>query len=279
MWKFRYLDKRNLIILFLIVSLGFFSWAMMNDFYYIFFELDVTTSIDLKGFNQEEVVRKLFHSYKNWESFVSGGAYYQMYLLPLCAVFPVVRFKEEIECFYRHTFSRINNHKKYIVKSLVQISLASGCVTALGFTLFYTIGTFFIKEASLTDIGGYTDILGPYFYMHHPYLSFLFITWTMYFWIGFVLGYFGGVCALFLEKSYQIILAILILYFFDIYLFEFLGNLIDWRIHVFSLRYGFTGSFSSVLDFWTMHYSLLFPFLLGTIGLIAYMKRGDVFAK
>ncbi len=219
--KIRIKDKRIFISIMMLVAILFVSWFFESQFAEVMFFMDYSAS-DLEGLDPRSVKEVLLPAIMSWELGIDSAMRYVVNFLPVFAVFPALSFLQERKSYFVLGANRFFKYRREIIKSIVIYSVRSGFVIAVSFTGLFLIGACFMHP-EISNIGGFASIFPDTFYMQHPCLFFLFMTWTVYFAFGIVFGLMACGLSLLFDKEIYILIIPLLLYLGESYI----GNLID----------------------------------------------------
>ena len=196
-----------------------------------------------------------------WENYIDSAMNYTVYIFPLFSLIPVLSFCDELTGYYAYPY-RFKNHKLSLVFAVLYRSIISALIPVLGFVIFFSIGNIFMIP-SIEDIGGYSSILPDNFYHLHPYLFFLFMTFTIYFSIFFVFAMLGCGVALWTKKKHDVIIIPMLLYLCDAYIVG--GAFGAYKYQIFGSVCAFNTIYSTAETFIP-----LIPFLIISLFLVIY---------
>ena len=261
-YKLRIKEKRILISMISLLLLLYVTWFFESEFAEVMFFMDYDAE-DLAP-NAKSI---LLDSILTWERYIDSSMRYIINFFPMFSVFPALHFLQERKSYFVLGAHRFNNYKKSIVNSIIMYSLIGGFVISISFTVFFLLGNLFLK-ASITNIGGFAMIFPDGFYAQNPCLFFLFMAWTIYFLIGFVLALLTCGLALFLDKEIYISIATFVIYIglsFLGQMFDFLPFKISESVCAFNTLYSTVEIFVPAISI------LIFDIVLVGVGVF---KRG-----
>lgn len=191
----------------LFISLAI-SWMFASNFFEIMFTMDYSAP-DLIG-SQSEIRHNFLVSILTWETFVDSSMFYIINYIPVLVALPMLTFFDEWKLTSIYAKNRFESQKRYLAQSVFINSSITSFTIALVFTCYYSIGGLFVHR-TLPDIGGFASALPQNFYTIHPYLFFLFMTWTAYFLATFVLCILAASLSVLFEKKYQVLLGVFLI--------------------------------------------------------------------
>lgn len=222
------------------------SWAFNSSFMEVMFFMDYGAE-DLEGTVKEIRHALLFNTnIFTWEMYIDSAMWYLVNFLPLFAVIPVIPFLKEKKSYFVYGSNRFKSYIKTQIFTILKYGLVSGLCISVAFSLFFTIGLAYMVP-SISYIGEYTSIFPENFYGEHPYLFFMFMTWSIYFAFAFVFGLMASGVSLWTEKSYYVLLFPMVYYLASNYLSAlFLGLL---PIHLSACVIAFNTNYSTFKTF------------------------------
>ena len=159
----------------------------------------------------------LLQSIMTWERYIDSAMRYVVNFLPVFAVFPALPFLQERKSYFVCGENRYKHYRKDLIKSMLYYSVKGGAAIAVTFTAFFLIGDFFMYP-SISNIGGFASVFPDQFYVNHPCLFFLFMTWTDYFLFGFAYGWMACGFALVFDKEIYVLMITLLIYLGESYM-------------------------------------------------------------
>nr|WP_139189713.1 hypothetical protein [Evansella caseinilytica] len=194
------------------------SWAFESHFMEVMFFMDYGAE-DLIDAPAAEIRHNfLFGGHiLTWESFIDAAMRHLVNFLPLFAIIPVLPFAKERSSYFIFGSNRFASYGRTQFRTILCYALISGLCISVAFSLYFTIGTTYMVP-SITYIGEFASIFPEDFYSTHPYLFFMFMTWSIYFTFGFTFGLLTCGIAMWTKKSYYILLLPLLYYLASNYL-------------------------------------------------------------
>lgn len=214
--KHRLFNKYNLFSFITMLIILWVSWAFCSYFIeiltmdYFAPDLDIHTQAEAAEARYKYIIGIL-----TWETYIDSSMNYMVYIFPLFALLPVTQFCDELKGYYSYPY-RFKNYKTAVLKGIIIRSFISSLVVIAVYVVFFSVGYIFMTP-QLTDIGGYASVLPDGFYQSHPYLFFLFMTFTIYFAISFTFALLGCAVALCTQKKHDVIIIPMLLYLCDAY--------------------------------------------------------------
>ena len=193
----------------LIVIMGI-TWFFESGFAEVMFFMDYDAP-DLIGQSKEEVKRMLLDQILVWEGYIDSAMRYIVYIFPVFAVIPTIPFLLEQNSYFVFGAARFDNYNKNLGKAILTYTLQGGVCITLGLLIYFTIGNLVMVPA-LDDISGFTSVLPKGFYAEHSYLFFVFMSVTIYFFIGLVFAGMACGVALFTTKEYYVLIIPILVY-------------------------------------------------------------------
>ena len=258
--KNRFINKYNLFSFLAMLLLLWISWAFCSYFIEIL-TMDYYAP-DLAISTKEEAAEaryKFIIGILSWETYIDSSMNYTVYVFPLFSLIPVIPFCDELKGYYSYTY-RFMNYNRSLISGILFRSFISACITASVFVVFFSVGNIFMLP-QLSDIGGYASVLPEGFYHAHPYLFFLFMTFTIYYAVSFTFALLGCAVALCTRKKYCVIIIPMLMYIGDAYIIG--GSLGLYKYQIFSSVCAFNTIYSTGELFIP-----LIPFLLISVTMI-----------
>lgn len=262
-YKLRFKEMRIFVSIITLLFVLYATWFFEGEFAEVMFFMDYNAE-DLAP-NAKDI---LLDSILTWERYIDSAMRYVINFFPMFAVFPALHFLQERKSYYVFGASRFSNYKKDIVNAIIMYSFIGGLVISISFTIFFLSGDLFLK-ASIDNIGGFAMIFPDGFYAQNPCLFFLFMTWTIYFLLGFSFALLTCGLALFVDKEIYISIAILLIYIGISYLgqmFDFLPLKISESVCAFNTLYSTWEIFVPAISI------IIFDIILVGVGVI---RRGN----
>ena len=199
------------------------SWSIVSGFLDILF-MDYSAPDLTKALTKSEIRFLLLDQILVWETLVSSSISYVICFFPLFGVLPVVSFWKERTTIMNMACHREKSLKKTYYKMICQYTLIGGMTVSLSMFAYFTIFAYFMYP-SIQDIGGYMDIFPDDFYMNHPYIFFVFMAFSIYFFISLSYALIGTGVALFTDKEYMVLVVPLLIYYAQQIITMFTGSI------------------------------------------------------
>ncbi len=205
----------SMVIMFIVM---FVSWGVVSGFFEVLF-MDYSAP-DLSSELTKEEIRFIFlDQILVWERLISSSISYIVYFFPLFAVIPVVGLYKERTTIMNMACHREISQKKTYYKMILQYVLIGGLTVSITLLIYFTLFDYFMYP-SISDIGGYMDIFPDDFYFNHPYLFFVFMAFSIYFFISISFALIGTGVAMITDREYMVLIVPLLVYFSENILFS-----------------------------------------------------------
>ncbi|GEM_PF-5753525 len=266
--QLRLFNKYTLTSCIFLICILFISLFFSSGMYYWIFVADFQTESDLIGKNPRETVLMMLNQLRGWELYIDFATRYTIYFIPIFPLLPILQFYNEKKGYLSYASIRMKNFKKHMLHNIIKYAVISGLCVVLPYIVFFSIGNIFMID-HISTIGNYLDILGPSFYNNHPFLSYIFITFSIYFAIGFTFGISGIAIALWTDKSYLIIVIPIVYYIV-------IGNLAEaFNLPLLNIMHSVT-AFNTLYNTFEIFVPLLLPLILSITLILYKYKKGDV---
>lgn len=207
-----------------LLVLMFASWLILSGFLEIIF-MNYSAPDLPSDLTKSEIRFMLLDQIMVWETLISSSISYIIFFFPLFGVLPVIGLVKERTTIMNMACHRVKSLKKEYWKIITQYALIGGFTVSFTLFLYFTLFNYFMYP-SIDDIGGYMDIFPAGFYSNHTYLFFVFMAFSIYFFISFSYALLGCGVAMFTDRDYQIIVVPLLIYFIQNLLGSLTGKLI-----------------------------------------------------
>lgn len=257
-YKFRLKERSLLISCTVLFVVLYGTWFFESYFAEVMFFMD---------YNAEDLVSNakdiMLQSILTWERYIDSSMRYLINFFPIFAVFPALPFLRERKSYYVLGAHRFQHYQKNILKSILIYAGKGGLTIALTFSFFFLAGSLFLQP-SVSNIGGFSSIFPDNFYIQHPCLFFLFMSWTIYLAIGISFGLMACGISLICDNEIYVLIIPLLIYpgesYFG-YLLDFLPFKISESVCAFNTLYSTGKIFIPVITIF------IFDFILIIIGL------------
>lgn len=222
--KKRIVSKYSILSATGLLVLMFISWLMLSGFLEILL-MDYSAPDLPTDLTKSEIRFVLLDQILVWETLISSSISYIVFFFPLFGILPVIGFVKERTTIMNMACHRVASLQKQYWKMIIQYSLIGGLTVSFSMFLYFTLFDYFMYP-SIEDIGGYMDIFPTDFYSNHPYLFFVFMAFSIYFFISFSYALLACGISMFTDKEYLIIVIPLLIYYVQNLLGSLTGKLI-----------------------------------------------------
>ena len=261
--KYRIFNKYNVISFTSMLLILWISWAFASYFIeiitmdYYAEDLAISTKEEADNARYQFIIGIL-----TWERYIDSAMRYIVYIFPLFSLLTVLPFCDELNGYYSYP-ARFKNYSKSLINGILCHSFIGGITISAVFFVFFSVGTVFMVP-QIENIGGYASILPDDFYYQHPYLFFLFMSFTIYFAIGFVFSLLGCSIALVTRKKHHVIIIPMLLYLCDAYILGGVLGLYKYQI------FGSVCAFNTVYSTFENFIPLLPFFIISILIILIY---------
>ena len=258
--KYRFFNKYNVVSFTSMLLILWISWAFASYFIeiitmdYYAEDLAISTKEEADSAKYQFIIGIL-----TWERYIDSAMRYTVYIFPLFSLITVLPFCDELNGYYSYP-ARFKNYGKNLAYGIISHSFIGGLVISAVFSVFFSVGAVFMVP-QIQNIGGFASVFPDGFYHRHPYLFFIFMSFTIYFAIGFVFSLLGCSIALITRKKHYVIIVPMLLYLGDSYI---LGGILGlYKYQIFGCVCAFNTVYSTFENFIP-----LLPFFIISIFII-----------
>lgn len=216
--KYSFFNKYTMISAVGLYLILIISWFFESNFAEIWF-MNYETP-DLQPGMKKEIRNDLLSYSLTWENLVSSSMLHVVLIFPVFSTLATIPFSQEKNSYFIIGRSKFKSLSKAYYKSIIKYAFVSAGWMVLVFTIFFTIGGFFVING-LEDIGGLAAIFPEGFYNRYPYIVFLFMVWTIYFSFAFTFSLLASGLILWVNKGYLVMFGVLIFY----HIYNAIGNM------------------------------------------------------
>jgi hypothetical protein len=168
---------------------------------------------DLVQGDKKEMMMAFLREIMTWPNLVDSSMFYTINFLPIFFIIPILPFYKECRSYFNLGKQRFKKLGNALLKTILSYSLIAAFTTSLTFSAFYSFAAIFVyNRKAFTYIGEFASIFPKDFYSKHPYLFFIFMSFTIYFALAFVFALLGIGISFFVNKEYKIIIIVLAIY-------------------------------------------------------------------
>lgn len=268
MLKSRIINKYIIFSLLSIIIISLVSW--------LFFSGYLSTILFFRS-SPEWTSKAMYISVMfDYQGYIREGFSLLQVLLPVIVSLSIFHFRDEMDGFFPHLYSRSLNYKKTIWLSIIAHLVNAALAIFSGFLVYMLIGVFLtnttIDSGNAHDL--FSDIFGPNFYLNNQYLFYMTEGIVRYVFFTITYGLFAIAVSLNTEEKYLMVLIPVAYYtVFSIFV-SMLSRLVPFSIYAFAPNFPLIAS--SYVNPSTYQVFLgFYPVIIISIYMIMRRLKGD----